>query len=98
MRSSNFKERNFNVVIGKFESEFLDILKKMRRKIEILCCGAVRQTSSMSSREAVNINPEFTIRKGIFKLVKSGVIVVGSIFPFGFPLINERLERESKRQ
>ena len=54
----------------------------------------MRQTSSMSSREAVNISPEFTIIKGMFKLVNNGVISVGSIFLFEIKLMEERLERE----
>ena len=46
----------------------------------ILCCGASRITSSMSSKDATNIKPELTMRKGTPKIDNIGVMIEGSIF------------------
>ena len=46
----------------------------------ILCCGASRITSSMSSKEATKIKPELTMRKGTSKIENIGVMIEGSIF------------------
>ena len=61
----------------------------------ILCCGASKITSSMSSKEATKIKPELTMRKGTSKIVNMGVMMAGSIFRLEIKLMWDDLTSEN---